>query len=35
MARWPPFVDSSELPRGEPLTGWVGRFFHSDNLTFA
>jgi hypothetical protein len=30
-----PFVDSSELPRGEPLTGWVGRFFHSDNLTFA
>jgi mannose-6-phosphate isomerase-like protein (cupin superfamily) len=30
-----PFVDSNELPGGEPLPGWVGRFFHSDNLTFA
>jgi unsaturated pyranuronate lyase len=30
-----PFVDSGQLPGGEPLPGWVARFFHSDNLTLA
>jgi mannose-6-phosphate isomerase-like protein (cupin superfamily) len=30
-----PFVDPVELPSREPLTGWNGRFFHSDNMTFA
>ena len=30
-----PFVDSSELPSGEPKPGWVGRFFSSDRMTFA
>jgi mannose-6-phosphate isomerase-like protein (cupin superfamily) len=29
------FVDTSEMVKGAPLTGWEGRFFHSDNMTFA
>jgi quercetin dioxygenase-like cupin family protein len=30
-----PFIDSSELPSGERLPGWIGRVFHSENMTFA
>jgi quercetin dioxygenase-like cupin family protein len=30
-----PFVDSSQLGSKEPLPGWSGRFFHSENMTFA
>jgi quercetin dioxygenase-like cupin family protein len=30
-----PFVDTSELDVREPREGWKGRFFHSDNMTFA
>lgn len=29
-----PFIDSAELRPKEPLPGWAGRFFHSDNMTF-
>jgi hypothetical protein len=29
------FVDSVELAPRQPLAGWNGRFFHSDNMTFA
>jgi quercetin dioxygenase-like cupin family protein len=29
------FIDSAELPFKEPLPGWRGRFFHSENMTFA
>jgi len=30
-----PFIDPSEMIRGAPLPGWSGRFFHSENMTFA
>jgi hypothetical protein len=30
-----PFVDPAEMMNGSPLTGWTGRFFHSENMTFA
>jgi quercetin dioxygenase-like cupin family protein len=30
-----PFLDTSTLPVIERLPGWNGRFFHTDNLTFA
>ena len=29
-----PFVRTSELTPREPLPGWVGRYFHSEHLTF-
>jgi unsaturated pyranuronate lyase len=29
------FVDPARLPAHEPRPGWVGRFFHSDHMTFA
>jgi quercetin dioxygenase-like cupin family protein len=29
-----PFVDTRQLPRKEPLPGWDGRFFHSEQMTF-
>ncbi len=28
------FVDSHDLPARQPLAGWNGRFFHSENMTF-
>ena len=30
-----PFIDISQLSVKEPREGWAGRFFHSDNMTFA
>ena len=30
-----PFVDDQEMLSGAPLPGWQGRFFHSENMTFA
>ena len=30
-----PVVDARDLRVKEPLPGWHGRFFHSDNMTFA
>ena len=30
-----PFVDTSALDVKELLPGWKGRFFHSENMTFA
>jgi mannose-6-phosphate isomerase-like protein (cupin superfamily) len=30
-----PFLDSDEMLHGAPLHGWSGRFFHSENMTFA
>jgi mannose-6-phosphate isomerase-like protein (cupin superfamily) len=30
-----PFIDRSDMIQGSPLPGWSGRFFHSDNMTFA
>jgi hypothetical protein len=30
-----PFVDPVEMMKGSPLAGWTGRFFHSENMTFA
>ncbi len=29
-----PFVDSAALPIKEPLPGWKGRFFDSEQMTF-
>ena len=29
-----PFIDTSQLAVKEPLPGWKGRFFHSENMTF-
>ncbi|MFZ0043771.1 MAG: cupin domain-containing protein [Solirubrobacteraceae bacterium] len=29
------FIDASEMTSAEPLSGWKGRFFHSENMTFA
>lgn len=30
-----PFIDTGEMLHGEPSHGWSGRFFHSENMTFA
>lgn len=30
-----PFIDTAGLKVIERLPGWYGRFFHSDNMTFA
>src|SRR5258705_435960 len=30
-----PFIESRDLRSHEPLPGWEGRFFHSENVTFA
>jgi quercetin dioxygenase-like cupin family protein len=30
-----PFVDTKDLEVKEPLPGWKGRYFHSENMTFA
>jgi quercetin dioxygenase-like cupin family protein len=30
-----PFVDPADMASNERLPGWHGRFFHSDNMTFA
>lgn len=30
-----PFVNTSKLPVVERLPGWKGRYFHSQNMTFA
>src|SRR5262245_50024913 len=29
-----PFINTSELTVKEPLPGWKGRYFNSDNMTF-
>ena len=29
-----PFIDTNQLKTKEPLPGWKGRFFNSDNMTF-
>lgn len=29
-----PFIEPNELTPQEPLPGWVGRFFHSEHMTF-
>jgi mannose-6-phosphate isomerase-like protein (cupin superfamily) len=30
-----PYIDRSDMIEGSPLPGWSGRFFSSDNMTFA
>ena len=30
-----PFIAPTEMRHGSPLHGWSGRFFHSENMTFA
>jgi unsaturated pyranuronate lyase len=30
-----PFLDPADMLAGEPLPGWRGRFFHSENMTFS
>jgi quercetin dioxygenase-like cupin family protein len=30
-----PFVDTAELKIKEPIPGWRGRYFRTDNITFA
>jgi len=35
ILRWMPFVTPPEMRSIEPLPGWRGRFFHSENMTFA
>ena len=30
-----PLIRRSEMLEGSPLPGWSGRFFHSENMTFA
>jgi quercetin dioxygenase-like cupin family protein len=30
-----PFIDTNQLNVNEPLPGWKGRYFHSENMTFA
>jgi hypothetical protein len=30
-----PFINACEMVTGTPLRGWSGRFFHSENMTFA
>jgi quercetin dioxygenase-like cupin family protein len=29
-----PFIDTNQLKVKEPLPGWKGRYFHSENMTF-
>lgn len=29
------FIPEQDMLSGSPLPGWTGRFFHSDNMTFA
>lgn len=29
-----PFIEPHDMQQGRPLRGWVGSFFHSDNMTF-
>jgi mannose-6-phosphate isomerase-like protein (cupin superfamily) len=29
------YLDPADMLSGEPLPGWKGRFFHSENMTFA
>lgn len=29
------FVHETDMVKGSPLAGWSGRFFHSENMTFA
>lgn len=29
------FIEIDDMIRGTPLPGWHGRFFHSENMTFA
>jgi mannose-6-phosphate isomerase-like protein (cupin superfamily) len=30
-----PFLEPQDMIHGEPLPGWVGRFFHAEQMTFA
>jgi len=30
-----PFVDPGDMRTNERLPGWMGRYFHSENMTFA
>ncbi len=30
-----PFLDAAQLTVKEPLPGWKGRFFHSENMSFS
>lgn len=30
-----PFIVADDMASAEPLPGWKGRFFHSENMTFA
>ncbi len=30
-----PFIDTSQLKVKEPLPGWKGQYFHSNNMSFA
>jgi unsaturated pyranuronate lyase len=30
-----PFIEAADMLSGAPLHGWSGRFFHSENMTFA
>src|SRR2546421_2245837 len=30
-----PFIEANQMLTGAPLSGWSGRFFHSENMTFA
>jgi quercetin dioxygenase-like cupin family protein len=30
-----PFIETDQLGVKEPRPGWLGRFFHSDHMTFA
>jgi len=29
-----PFIDPTAMAHGSPLSGWSGRFFHSESMTF-
>jgi hypothetical protein len=29
-----PFIDADQLEALEPKPGWVGRFFHTERMTF-
>ena len=35
MADREPFLEPQDMIHGAPLPGWSGRFFHSENMTFA
>jgi quercetin dioxygenase-like cupin family protein len=30
-----PFISAGDMTHAEPLPGWKGRFFHSENMTIA